>query len=101
MTKNPLINGVTASAYILIIVSVMNAGMQMVPHPNSFMAPVVVVSLFPLPAAVMGYVFCYEPIQLYFDGKKKQGLNLFLHTTAVFGGFTALALMLFLTGVIK
>ena len=66
-----------------------------------FLAPVVFLSLFTLSAAVMGYLFCYQPLQLYIDGKKKQAVNLFLHTTLIFGCFTALALALLFTGIIK
>ena len=99
MSKNPLVNGLTASAYIFLIVSVMNWGTKMVSRPNSFMAPVAVVSLFTLSAAVMGYLFCYQPGMLYFDGKKKQAIRLFLQTVGIFGGFTAIVLLLLFTGV--
>lgn len=101
MSKNPLVNGITASLYIFLIVSVMNWGMKMVPHSNSFMAPVAVISLFTLSAAVMGYIFCYEPAQLYFDGKKKHAVTLFMQTVLVFGGITAVLLVLFFTGVLS
>lgn len=99
MSKNPLINGLAASVYILLIVTVMNYGMKMVPHPNTFMAPIAVISLFTLSAAVMGYLFCYEPIQLYFDGKKKQAISLFGQTVVVFACITALTLVLLFAGV--
>lgn len=98
MSKNPVINGLAALSYIFIIVSVMNFGTRMMPHPNSFMAPVAAVSLFTLSAAVMGYVFCYQPAQLYFDGKKKEAVRLFLQTVAVFACITILMLILLFTG---
>lgn len=99
MSKNPLVNGITASAYIFLLVLVMNWGMKMVPHPNSFMAPVAVISLFTLSAAVMGYLFCYQPAQLYFDGKKKQAVRLFMQTVGVFAGITAVILTVFFSGI--
>lgn len=98
MTRNPLLNALTAAGYIVLIVSVMNYGTKLVPRPNQFMAPIAVVSLFTLSAAVMGYLFCYQPVQLYFDGKKKQAVTLFLQTTVVFGCLTALTLVLLFTG---
>lgn len=98
MSKNPLLNALTASVYIVFIVFVMNWGTKMVPHPNTFMAPIAVVSLFTLSAAVMGYVFCYEPILLLLDGKKKQAVRLFLQTVAVFACITALAMVVLFTG---
>jgi len=99
MSKNPIINGVAALAYILLISSVMNFGTKTMSHPNSFIAPVAVISLFTLSAAVMGYIFCYQPAQLYFDGKKKQAVQLFLQTVVIFACITALMLILLFTGV--
>lgn len=101
MTKNPFLNAGAAFAYIITIVLVMSWGTKMVHGPDTFMAPIAVVSLFTLSAAVMGYIFCYQPIQLYFDGKKKQGFTLFLQTTGFFGVFTIIALGLLFFGVIR
>lgn len=95
MTKNPVINALAAFAYIFLVTLVMAFGTRMVrQRPDPFLAPVVVISLFTLSAAVMGYVFCYEPIQLYFSGKKKQALDLFLKTVVLFGGITTGLLIL-------
>jgi hypothetical protein len=99
MSKNPIINGLIASAYIVLVASVMNFGTKLIPRPNSFIAPIAVISLFTLSAAVMGYIFCYQPAQLYFDGKKKQAVQLFLQTVITFGCLTALSLMLLFTGI--
>ena len=95
MTKNPLINALTATTYIALIVFVMDFGTRIASRPNTFIAPLAVVSLFTLSAAVMGYIFLYQPIQLYFDGKKKIAVNLFLQTVAVFAGITAVILVCF------
>lgn len=43
MTRNPLLNALTAAGYIVLIVSVMNYGTKLVPRPNQFMAPIAVV----------------------------------------------------------
>jgi hypothetical protein len=101
MTKNPIINGLGASAYIVLVASVMNFGSKIMPHNSSstFLAPIAMISLFTLSAAVMGYIFLYQPAQLYFDGKKKQAVKLFLQTVAVFGFLTVVALTLLFTGV--
>jgi hypothetical protein len=101
MSKNPFLNAFAAFAYIILIVSVMTWGTKMVHGPDTFMAPIVVISLFTLSAAVMGYIFCYQPVQLYFDGKKKAAVNLFLHTVAVFGAITAIILAVFFFRIIK
>ncbi len=87
--------------YISLVAGVFYVGSQVRPHPNQFLAPIAIISLFTLSAAVMGFLFCYEPAQLYFDGKKKQAVTLFLQTVAVFGVITALALTLLFSGVIR
>lgn len=93
MTKNPVVNALVAFGYIVIIVLVMSWGTRLgAGKPDTFMAPMAVVSLFTLSAAVMGYVFCYQPIQLYFENKKKEAADLFLRTVAVFGLLTMLIL---------
>jgi hypothetical protein len=99
MSKNPIINGLSASAYIILVALVMNFGTKIMPKTNSFLAPVAVISLFTLSAAVMGYIFGYQPAQLYFDGKKKLAVKLFLQTVIVFGFLTALSLVLLFTGI--
>ena len=99
MSKKPVMNALAASAYIVGIAAVMNWGTRLVPHPNSFIVPVAMISLFTLSAAVMGYLFCYQPIQLYFDGKKKQAGQLFLQTVAVFACITLSILILLFSGV--
>lgn len=61
---------------------------------DTLMAPIAAISLLTLSAAVMAYLFCFQPIQLYLDGKKKQGIKLFLSTMGIFGGITILILIL-------
>ena len=101
MTKNPIVNALTAAAYIIVLVMVMNFGTKLVPHPNSLITPIAVISLFTLSAAVMGFIFCYQPGQLYFDGKKKTAVKLFLQTILVFGCITAILLTLLFSGALR
>lgn len=99
MTRNPLLNALAALLYIILITVLINFTSQMARHPNSYLGPMVGLSLFTLSAAVMGYLFCYQPIQLFLDGKRKEGVDLFLKTTLIFGCFTALILLLLFMGV--
>lgn len=99
MSKNPVLNALAASLYIVSIALVMNWGVRIAPKEDSFLAPVAMMSLFTLSAAVMGYLFVYAPIMLYFDGKKKAAVHLFLQTVAVFAVLTAVALGLLFLGV--
>lgn len=99
MTKNPLVNSLLALLYIILIASIMFYGTKHLGPANSIIAPIAMVSLFTLSAAIMGYLFCYQPVQLYFDNKKKLGVSLFLQTVGVFGGLTFITLLLLFTGI--
>lgn len=101
MTKNPLVNAVAATLYISTVASVMFYGGQNLPKEDTVFAPIAILSLFTLSAVVMGFVFFYQPIQLYLDGKKKIAANLFLQTLGIFAVITSLFLILFFSGVLK
>lgn len=97
MTKNPFANALAALLYISVVAFIMSNGDRIGPV-HSFIGPIVFISLFTLSAAVMGYIFLYQPGQLYFDGKKKEGIRLFLQTLAVFGLITIALLALLFSG---
>ena len=100
MTKNPLMNAVVAALYIVVVAAVMYYGPRMAGRANSLMVPIAVISLFTLSAAVMGYVFLYQPVQLYLDGEKRNAVNLFVKTVAVFAGITVLFLLALFSGIL-
>jgi hypothetical protein len=101
MTKNPVLNALAAAAYISIIGLVMNWGTKFAPKSPTVLAPIAIISLFTLSAAVMGYLFCFQPIQLYFDRRKKQAVTVFLQTVLVFGCLTFIALALLFSGILR
>jgi len=101
MSKNPILNALGASAYIGLVVILIN----FVSHtqrnkPDTAFAPVAFLSLLTLSATVMAYLFFYQPLQLFIDGKKKQAVNLFIKTIGAFAVFTAGIWILLLVGVI-
>ena len=100
MTKNPLLNALAASLYIVIIALVMFYGTKNLGPVDSVIAPIAMVSLFTLSAAMMGYIFLFQPIQLYLDGKKKIAVNLFLQTLACFAGITVIIFFLLFSRII-
>ncbi len=101
MTKNPILNALAATFYITIVTIVMNLGSRYAPKDDSFLAPVAFISLFTLSAAVMAYIFVKEPLLLWFNGKKKEGISLFLHTLITFAVITAVVLFLVFSGIVK
>jgi hypothetical protein len=100
MTRNPILNALAASLYIVVIGLVMFYGPRMAGRGNtpSVMVPIAVISLFTLSAAVMGYVFLYQPLQLFLEGDKRNAVSLFLRTVAVFAGITLLLLAALFSG---
>lgn len=101
MTKNPIINSLGATAYIFLVAAVMFFGQKFAPKQDTFLAPIAILSLFTLSAAVMAYVFGFEPLQLFLDGKRKQAVNLFLQTVICFAATTLVLLLVFFSGIIK
>ncbi len=100
MTKNPLINALAATSYITLVASLMFYGSNHPGPDKSVLIPIAMMSLFTLSAAMMGYIFLSQPLQLYLDGKKKDGINLFIKTLAIFAGITSLALFALFSGVL-
>lgn len=100
MSKNPIINALSASAYILIVVATMTFVTQPLKNkPDTFFAPIVFLSVLTLSVAVMAFLFFYQPLQLFIEGKKKSAVNLFVRTVGVFAAITVAALLLLFAGV--
>ncbi len=101
MSKNPIINAISASVYITFVATVIHFVSQTHKNkPDTFFAPVAFLSLLTLSAAVMAYLFFYQPLQLFIAGKKKESVNLFVQTLAVFGAITAVVWALLFSGFI-
>jgi len=101
MFKNPIINAISASGYILIIVTIMHLLTQPLKNkPDTFFAPVVFLSILTLSVTVMAFLFFYQPLQLFIEGKKKEAITLFSKTTGIFAIITAVSLILLFLGVL-
>ncbi len=101
MTKNPIVNAITASSYIMLVVSIMNYIMETQgSKPDPAYAPMIFISMLTLSVAIMGYLFFFQPLQFLIDGKKKEAINLFVQTVAVFAAVSLIAAMLIFSGVI-
>lgn len=101
MSKNPLINALSASAYIALGVAIMTFVTQPLKNkPDTFFAPIVFLSLLTLSVAVMAFLFFYQPLILFIEGKKKEAVNLFVKTVGIFASITIAALVLLFSGLI-
>jgi len=95
MSRNPFLNALSAAAYIILVVAVMTfVTAPLRNKPDTFFAPIMVLSVLTLSVAVMAFLFFYQPLMLFIENKKKEAVNLFVKTVAIFAGFTALGLIL-------
>lgn len=85
ITKNPYVNALLAVAYICLIVTVMNLTSGFVMIQQTLFLPMAMLSLFVFSAAVMGFLFVFEPFTLYFEGKRPEAIIFFLKTLGTFG----------------
>jgi hypothetical protein len=101
MSKNPIINAVSASAYIILGVLVMTFMTEPLRNkPDTFFAPIVFLSMLTLSVAVMAFLFFYQPIMLFIEGKKKEAVNFFIKTVGIFAAITVVFLALLFSGLI-
>ncbi len=97
MSKNPLINALSAALYIGLISAGVYFSSGFEAKEFSVLMPMFMLSLLSLSVAVMACVFFYQPVQMYLDGHKAAAGKLLLQTIGCFAGITAvvaLALLL-------
>lgn len=90
--KKPFLYAFTAALYIVAIVLVINVLTSVLPG-KTIIIPMVMLSLFVLSAAIMGYLFLYEPLNLYMENRKKEAVAFFGKIVGIFACFAALFLI--------
>lgn len=101
MSKNPLYNAISAIVYIALVVLLLTFMETRDTDSASFVIPIMMISLFTLSTAVMGYIFGYQPLRMYLEGEKENAFKLFLQTVGIFGGITLLLFLIYLTGILS
>ena len=84
MTRNPIINALGGLLYIVSVVSLIYFAPHNANTEDSIFLPIAMLSLFVFSAASTGYIFLYQPLQLFLEGEKKQAIDLFLKTLVAF-----------------
>jgi len=90
MTKNPFLNALAASLYIVGVVSFINFLQVLGDEPETILIPMAMLSLLVLSVAVMAFLFFFQPVQLLINGDRQQAASFFLKTLATFAVITAL-----------
>jgi hypothetical protein len=95
MKWNPFINAAAASAYIGAVALFMQF-IQSLRHdtPDTLLDGMGVISLFVFSAAVMAFLFFYEPVRRLIENKKAEAVSYFLKTLGIFGVITIIVLTL-------
>ncbi len=96
MTKNPFYNALFAIAYIATLVTSVFYGSNLLEGivEESIFLPMGFLATFVLSAALMGYIFLYQPLLMLLDGQREKGVKLFLQTVGVFAVATALVILI-------
>jgi hypothetical protein len=91
--KKPLINATLAAGYIVLVVLVIDRFTNTpIQEPNTLI-PMVMLSLFVLSAAIMSYLFVYEPIRLLIESNKSGALKMFFQTISIFAVYAFLPII--------
>lgn len=95
MTKNPLVNALAAATYIAAISCLLFFGLRSAQPEDSILMPITMLSLLTLSAAVMAFLFFYQPITLLSKGEHASALKLLLSTIGFFAVITVIFLGIF------
>lgn len=94
MRFSPYLHALAAAAYIWGIGSLLFY-ISSLHHdtPDTFVAPIVALSLFVFSAAVMAFLFFYRPVVLLIEHKREEAFLFFLKTLGTFGLLTVLVVL--------
>ncbi len=96
MNKNPFTNALLASGYINILVTlIFNSPKLITDNELGMIAPVIFLSTFVFSAAIMGYLFVYQPVLLLLEGKQVEATKFFLTTVFSFACITLAVVLTF------
>lgn len=93
MQQNPFFHALAAAAHIVLIVFLMDTVTSIRMPRETVLLPMTMLSLFVLSAAVMGYLFVYQPVRLYMENKKDEALTFFGKTVGYFACFAVLFIL--------
>jgi hypothetical protein len=91
--KKPFFYALGAVLYIVVIVFIINTITSVLPG-KTILIPMVMLGLFVLSVAVMGFLFIFEPLQLYMDNRKQEAVVFFAKIVGIFACFVAIFLIL-------
>ena len=96
MTTNPFYNALFAISYIVCLVTGFNLAATHLEGviKETILLPMGALGILVFSVALMGFLFFYQPILIILDGKREEGLKLFLRTVAIFGVATVVVILI-------
>lgn len=89
--KKPFLHALAAALYIVLIVFIVSLVTSVLKgRSETIIIPMTMLSMFVLSAAVMGFLFLSEPLQLLIENKKKEAVSFFAKTVGFFACFVAI-----------
>jgi|SRR3989338_1577909 len=85
--KKPFLYALGVAVYIIAVVLIISTFRFILPNENIFI-PMLMLSLFVLSAAIMGFLFLSEPLQLLLENKKREAVIFFTKVVGIFACFT-------------
>lgn len=89
MQNKPFLYAGAAVMYIAAISSFFYYVPRFAGPEDTVAAPIAMLSLFVLSAAIMGFLFLYRPLALYSEGQKQEAVKFFGTTLLIFACITA------------
>ncbi|HWH16035.1 MAG TPA: hypothetical protein VNU25_00345 [Candidatus Paceibacterota bacterium] len=95
MRWNPVLNALAASSYIGAVVLFLHF-IESIRRdtPDTLLDGLGVISLFVFSAAVMAFLFFYQPVLKLLENKRSEAVSYFLQTLGIFGLITVIVLTL-------
>lgn len=95
MTTKPFYNALFAISYIVVLVTGINLAATNLEGviQETILVPMGFLATFVLSAALMGYLFFYQPLLMLLDGRREQGVKLFLKTVGAFAVATVFVIL--------
>ena len=84
MNKKPFLNAIAAAFYIVIIVFIIQAITGIPTLQKELFIPMIMLGLLVISVSVMAYLFGYEPLKLYTEGRKEEAVKFFAKTLLTF-----------------
>lgn len=90
--KKPFLRAAGAAVYIVLIVLVINfVSLILKSQQGTILIPMVMLGLFVLSAAIMGFLFLSEPLYLLMENKKQEAIAFFAKTVCFFACIVAVS----------